>query len=82
MEMKKLLVLISVLLSVHLAMAQREVTLLSLSNVYQATYVNPADTPQSKVHVGLRGLSSIYFGISMNRSTMNTSCADILILTE
>ncbi len=44
--------------------AQQDISLYTLGNVSQRTYVNPAYFPASNVNVGLPGISSVYLRVS------------------
>jgi hypothetical protein len=45
-------------------LAQSEHTLGFMENVYQSTYSNPTAIPDTKVNIGLPGISSVYGGVT------------------
>jgi len=50
-------------LSISSLIAQHELTLFNMNNVFQASYVNPTLVPENKVSIGLPGISSVSLGL-------------------
>ncbi len=58
--MRKLVIFSVVAMFGLVANAQQDISLFTLNNVFQQTYVNPAYLPKSKVSIGLPVISSVY----------------------
>ncbi len=61
---KSFLFLVSFLMVWHTGSAQQDLSLYRTGAIPQVTYVNPSFVPDSKVNVGLPGISSNYFSLS------------------
>ncbi|TXC78354.1 DUF5723 family protein [Luteibaculum oceani] len=59
--MKKLILSLFIGLLGLSASAQTDISLFGMSNLYQKRYLNPAYQPQSKLQIGLPGISSVAF---------------------
>ncbi len=62
--MRKLILLLTICLAGGRLFAQQDISLYTLNNVFQQSYVNPAYLPKSSVNIGLPVISSIYINAS------------------
>jgi len=59
--MRKIILFVLICLLGQGVAAQQDISLYTLNNVFQQSYINPAYLPKSSVNVGLPVISSIYF---------------------
>ncbi len=70
--MKKLIIILSLVITGSSAIAQQNLTLYNMYNVQQRQYANPALRPAARINIGfIPGLTSNYFNVANTGFTLN-----------